>query len=129
MAAVITGAEVIATTGATPAVSLLVAKLPVPVWSPATWVAVTATGPSARPLTSMPAVAQRPPLHGAVADTEPTCTCTLLPSTEQVPETEYAGALAAVMTGADVMVTTGVATPVLLLTCTLADPTSAPTVC
>ncbi len=75
------------TTGAIPAALLLVTALPDPVWVPAVWEAMIVTGPSGKLLTSRPSVAQAPPLHRGNAAMEPTRTFTVLPLTEQVPET------------------------------------------
>ncbi len=83
----IAGAEVMASTGVPPLEFLLVTKPPDPVWPPAVCATCTATAPSGKPLTSMPAVDQAPPLHRAVAEMVPTSTVTLAPSTEQVPDT------------------------------------------
>ncbi len=76
-----------ATTGTTPAESLLVVQPLEPIWPPTVCDADTETGPSAKPLTSMAAVAQMPLLHTADAVRPPISTSTLAPSAEQVPET------------------------------------------
>ncbi len=81
------GAELMDTTGAIPAVSLAVTRLPDPVWPPAVCEAVTNTGPSAKPLTSMPELDQMLPVQAAEAATEPTRTATGVSLAEQVPET------------------------------------------
>ncbi len=83
------GAEVTVTTGAIPAVSLAVTRLPDPVWPFTVCEAVTRTASSGKPLTSIAAVDQIPLLHtgNGTAATSPTCTVTSAPYAEQVPET------------------------------------------
>ncbi len=71
LAAVIAGAALTVTTGAVPAVSLVVTKLPDPVWPLAVCEAMTVTAPSGNAVTSAAAEDQMPALHCADADTEP----------------------------------------------------------
>ncbi len=85
------GAEVTATVGATPAVSLLITSVPDPVRPLSVCDAVTVTAPSGRVPTSTAEVVQSPALHTADAGMEPISTATFEPGgepvTEQVPET------------------------------------------
>ncbi len=83
----IAGADVTRTTGTLPAASLVVTRLPVPVWAPSVCEAFTVTGPSGKALTSTARLVHRPALHCAEAGTVPISTATASPVAEQVPET------------------------------------------